>query len=47
MVHLLDMIGADLSHGIGKHKNTPLMAATARWNVRIVDYLIERGANPT
>ena len=25
---------------------TPLMAATKRWNVRIVDYLMERGADP-
>ncbi len=23
------------------------MSATARWNVRIVDYLIERGVDPT
>ena len=46
MVHLLDLYGADLNKGAGKFKNTPLMAATGRWNVRIVDYLIERGVNP-
>ena len=46
MVHLLDILGADLSMAIGKSKNTPLMTATARWNVRVVEYLLERGANP-
>ena len=47
MVHLLDTIGADVNQGVGKFHNTPLMTATGRWNVRIVDYLIERGADPT
>ena len=47
MVHLLDTIGADVNQGVGKHQNTPLMTATGRWNVRIIDYLIERGADPT
>ena len=47
MVHWLDVLGADLNTGVGKFKNTPLMTATVRWNVRIVDYLIERGADPT
>jgi ankyrin repeat protein len=47
MVHLLDTIGADVNQGVGKFQNTPLMTATGRWNVRIVDYLIERGADPT
>lgn len=46
MVHLLDIYGADMSSGAGKFKFTPLMSATRRWNVRIVDYLIERGVNP-
>lgn len=46
MVHLLDLYGADINKGSGKFKNTPLMTATGRWNVRIVDYLIERGVNP-
>ena len=47
MVHLLDTIGADVNQGVGKFQNTPLMTATGRWNVRVVDYLIERGADPT
>jgi ankyrin repeat protein len=46
MVHFLDLMGADLESARGKLKNTPLMTATMRWNVRIVDYLIERGVNP-
>jgi ankyrin repeat protein len=46
MVHLLDLYGADINQGAGKYEFTPLMSATARWNVRIVDYLIERGVNP-
>ena len=46
MVHFCDMKGADLNDGAGKFANTPLMVATNRWNVRIVDYLIERGVDP-
>lgn len=41
------MYGADLSSGFGKFKTTPLMAALAKWNVRIIDYLMERGVDPT
>ena len=47
MVHLLDIYGADINNGVGKQRQTPLMSATMRWNVRIVDYLMERGANPS
>ena len=43
---MLDVHGADINYGAGKYGNTPLMAATGRWNVRVVDYLIERGADP-
>lgn len=46
MVHLLDLYGADLSGGKGRFKFTPLMTATEKWNVRIVDYLLERGVDP-
>jgi len=46
VLHLLDLYGADLSSGVGKYKNTPLMAALAKWNVRIIDYLMERGVDP-
>ena len=45
-VHLLDMNGADLSTGQGKFKNTPLMTGVMKWNVRIIDYLLERGVDP-
>ena len=41
------MYGANLGSGVGKFKNTPLMTALARWNVRIIDYLMERGVDPT
>lgn len=47
MLHLLDLYGADLSIGVGKFNNTPLMSALSRWNVRIIDYLMERGVDPT
>ena len=47
MVHLLDLYGANLSQKAGKIGQTPLMAALMRWNVRIIDYLIERGVDPT
>ena len=46
VLHCLDLHGADLSSGAGKFKNTPLMTALNRWNVRIIDYLIERGVDP-
>ena len=46
MLHCLDLHGADLSSGAGKFKNTPLMAALMRWNVRILDYLMVRGVDP-
>ena len=47
VLHLLDLYGADLNLGVGKFNNTPLMAALSRWNVRIIDYLMERGVDPT
>ena len=43
VLHCLDLHGADLSKGGGKFNNTPLMTALLRWNVRIIDYLLERG----
>ena len=46
MLHCLDLHGADLSQGGGKFNNSPLMTALSRWNVRIIDYLMERGVNP-
>jgi ankyrin repeat protein len=46
VLHCLDMHGANLSSGAGKFKLTPLMTAIMRWNVRMIDYLIERGVNP-
>jgi ankyrin repeat protein len=45
-LHLLDLYGANLSAGGGKNNTTPLMAALAKWNVRIIDYLMERGVDP-
>lgn len=47
LVHLCDIKGGNLHAGVGKESTTPLMAAVGRWNVRIVDYLMERGADPT
>lgn len=47
ILHLLDLHGANLSQKAGKFGQTPLMAALMRWNVRIIDYLIERGVDPT
>jgi ankyrin repeat protein len=38
--------GADLSQGAGKFNNTPLMTGLMNWNVRIIDYLTERGVDP-
>lgn len=46
IVHLLDLKGANISAPAGKHQNSPLMAATMRWNVRIVDYLLTRNVDP-
>ena len=46
VLHCLDLHGADLSRGAGKFNNTPLMNAVGRWNVRIIDYLMVRGADP-
>ena len=46
VLHCLDLHGADLSKGGGKFNNTPLMTALLRWNVRIIDYLLERGVDP-
>lgn len=46
VLHCLDLHGADLSNGAGKFKFTPLMTAIMRWNVRMIDYLMERGVNP-
>lgn len=46
ILHFLDLRGADLSAGAGKHGNTPLMAALMNWNVRVIDYLTERGVDP-
>lgn len=47
VLHCLDLHGADLSQGGGKFGNTPLMTALSRWNVRIIDYLMERGVDPS
>ena len=47
LVHLCDLKGGNINEGVGKESTTPLMAAVGRWNVRIVDYLIERGVDPT
>ena len=46
VLHFLDLHNADLSGGAGKFLLTPLMAAQAKWNVRIIDYLMERGVDP-
>ena len=35
-----------MSRGAGKVNNTPLMAGMMNWNVRIIDYLTERGVDP-
>jgi ankyrin repeat protein len=45
-VHMLDLHGADLSKGVGKFGNTPLMQGVSKWNVRVIDYLLERGVDP-
>ena len=46
VLHFLDLAGADLSRPSGKNNTTPLMAATVSWNVRVVEYLLERGVDP-
>jgi len=46
VLHFLDLKGADLSRGAGKFNNTPLMTGLMNWNVRIIDYLTERGVDP-
>jgi hypothetical protein len=45
-LHFLDLRGADLSSGAGRFNNTPLMTGLMNWNVRIIDYLTERGVDP-
>ena len=47
VLHCLDLHGADLSSGTGQFGNTPLMEALHRWDVRIIDYLMERGVDPS
>ena len=42
----MDLAGADLGKPSGKYSTTPLMAATTSWNVRVVEYLLERGVDP-
>jgi len=46
VLHFLDLKGADLSAPSGKFKFTPLMTGLMSWNVRIIDYLMERGVDP-
>eukprot|EP00347_Sterkiella_histriomuscorum_P013035 403366263 len=46
LLHFLDLNGADISNGTGKFNYTPLMTSSMSWNVRIIDYLLERGVNP-
>lgn len=46
VLHFLDLRGADLNNGVGSMENTPLMSALMNWNVRIIDYLTERGVDP-
>ena len=36
-----------MTSGAGKLSNTPLMAALQKWNVRIIDYLLERKVDPS
>ena len=42
----MDLNGANLSQGVGHYNITPLMAGLMNWNVRIIDYLTERGVDP-
>ncbi|CDW80907.1 myotrophin [Stylonychia lemnae] len=46
ILHYLDMRGADINSAVGKHQQTPLMTSMMSWNVRIIDYLMERGVDP-
>jgi ankyrin repeat protein len=46
VLHFLDLNGADIVSAKGKFGFTPLLTAQSRWNVKIIDYLIERGVNP-
>jgi ankyrin repeat protein len=46
ILHYLDLRGADLNSGAGKQRFSPLMVSVMRWNVRIIDYLLERGVDP-
>jgi hypothetical protein len=46
VLHFLDLHGADLSSPVGSFGQTPLMAGVMSWNVRIIDYLTERGVDP-
>ncbi len=46
VLHFLDLKGANLSSGSGKFNFTPLMTGMMSWNVRIIDYLMERGVDP-
>ena len=46
VLHFLDLRGADLSSGVGSMNNSPLMTGMMSWNVRIIDYLTERGVDP-
>ena len=46
LLHFLDLHGANLSQGVGEQQLTPLMTAVGKWNVRIVDYLLERKVDP-
>lgn len=47
VLHALDLHGADLSLAAGKQKFSPLMTALMRWNVGVIDYLMERGVDPS
>ena len=46
MLHFLDMKGANLDAGAGKMNSTPMMCGVMNWNVRMIDYLMERGVDP-
>lgn len=46
VLHFLDLRGADISRGAGRFGNSPLMTGLMSWNVRIIDYLTERGVDP-
>lgn len=49
VLHYLELKGAQpecISNPSSKYDLTPLMMAVNSWNVRIVEYLVERGSNP-